>query len=156
MLRVVEEDHTISGGIGDLCVSLQIDVVVARTAAEFSRLLVARNPIAVVAAVDTRDQDGYHVLMEVSERERTLPVMLITGSDPAMMGAAEAVIELWRLDSVQICAHLPSVGQLAEFLCDSVRRRVEHRAEQTAMQRADEPSRFTVLGRASVPVEGLA
>ena len=129
MLLVVEENDTISRALDALCVSLGINVVVVRTAAEFVRLLVARSPIAVVAAVDTHDQDGCHVLMKVSEHGRTLPVILIAGPDPAMMGAAEAVTELWRLGSVKIYAHLPSVGQFAEFLCVSVQRQIEQRTE---------------------------
>ena len=51
-----------------------------------------------------------------------LPVLLLTGHDPAMLGAAEAVEELWQLSSVRKVPELPDAGQLLDFLFGAGRR----------------------------------
>ena len=59
-----------------------------------------RRPMAVVAEMDAIGQDGCHVLKTVAALDRDLPVLLIVGEDPVLLGAVDAVEELWQLSSV--------------------------------------------------------
>jgi hypothetical protein len=74
-------------------------------------------PMAVVAAMDDRHQDGANVLMTVARHDRSLPVLLVTDNDPVLAGAADAVAELWGLTEVTQTEFWPAPGELAEFIC---------------------------------------
>ena len=67
---------------------------------DLGSVLRLRRPMAVVAEMDAAGQDGCHVLMTVAALDRDLPVLLITGEDPALLGAIDAVEEIWQLTSV--------------------------------------------------------
>jgi hypothetical protein len=75
-----------------------------------------RRPMAVVAEMDTLGQDGCHVLMTVAAHDRSLPVLLMTGPDPALLGAVDAVEQLWELASVEKWQQLSGVGPMVDFL----------------------------------------
>ena len=47
---------------------------------------------------------------------RDLPVLLITGDDPALIGAIDAVEEIWQLTSVDKWQRLLGIGALVDFL----------------------------------------
>jgi hypothetical protein len=74
-------------------------------------------PMAVIAAMDAEGQDGCNVLMTVARHDPSLPVLLMTGTDPAVAGAADAVTELWGLTEVMQTAAWPAPGDIVEFLC---------------------------------------
>jgi hypothetical protein len=73
-------------------------------------------PMAVVAEMDAAGQDGCHVLMTVAAYDRDLPVLLIAGDDATLLGAIDAVEEIWQLSSVVKSARLPGVGAMVDFL----------------------------------------
>ena len=75
-----------------------------------------RRPMAIVAEMEATGQDGCHVLMTVATHDRDLPVMLIFGDDPALLGAIDAVEEIWQLSSVDKWPRLPGVGAVVDFL----------------------------------------
>ena len=72
--------------------------------------------MAVVAEMDATGQDGCHVLMTVAATDRDIPVLLITGDDPSILGAIDAVEELWQLSSVIKWPRLLGVGAVVDFL----------------------------------------
>jgi len=72
--------------------------------------------MAVVAEMDTTGQDGCNVLMTVAAHDRDLPVLLITGGDPALLGAIDAVAEIWQLASVVKWPQFLGVGPAVDFL----------------------------------------
>lgn len=74
-------------------------------------------PMALVTAMDSRDQDGANVLMSVAQHDRGLPVLLVTDNDPVLAGAVDAVVELWGLTEVTQTDFWPAPGELAEFMC---------------------------------------
>ncbi len=45
-----------------------------------------------------------------------LPIMMLTGGDAALAGAADAIEEVWGLTSVVTRDEPPSPGELVEFL----------------------------------------
>lgn len=139
-ILVVEDGTGLGTAIRELCESLGIGVECPPSAEGFLRQLREQNPIAVLAELDGSEQDGCYVMMRVAEYDRSLPILLLTGADPALAGAAEAVEELWGLSAVQIRCSLPGAGELAEFLCCATRRdgrfsrppkSVKYRADKT-------------------------
>ncbi|MBV8524296.1 MAG: hypothetical protein JOY71_19575 [Acetobacteraceae bacterium] len=78
--------------------------------------------MAVMSMIDTPAQDGCHVLKTIAGYDRTLPVMLVTGNDPALLGAVEAVEEIWQLGRLSKMTGIPGVGDLVEFLFSASRR----------------------------------
>ncbi len=133
---VVAEDHPkLQCVVVPLCAALGIEVRSATDELGLRRLLSSWDTIAILTSVEGVSQDGYNVMMRVAEYERSLPVLLLTGREPALLGAAEAVQEMWQLDSVTMLPELPEIGELAEFLCNAVRLGEERRHTATRVRR---------------------
>ena len=81
-----------------------------------------RRPMAVVAEMDTAGQDGCHVLKAVAAHDRDLPVLLVVDNDPVLLGAIDAVQEIWQLTSVVKWPQLPGVGAVVDFLFQAGRK----------------------------------
>jgi len=118
---VVENRNGLSAMVQGLCDHLGITVEPVYCSQSLPQLLVSERPVAVLAELDGVDQDGCDVMMRVADYDPTMPVLLLTGADPAQLGAADAVKELWGLSGVQMEPQLPSAGWLAEFLCCAAR-----------------------------------
>lgn len=122
LVIVVEDTPVLSRTIGFLCDYLGIRVETVPSHASLEELLPAKRPMAVMSPIDTPAQDGCHVLKTVADYDRSLPVLLVTGTDPALLGAVEAVEEIWKLDQVQKMTCTPGIGDLVEFLFKAGRR----------------------------------
>jgi hypothetical protein len=72
--------------------------------------------MAVVCELDGVGQDGCHVMKTVACHDVTLPILMVTGEDAVLAGAADAVQELWKLTDVTTTATLPSIAGLVDFL----------------------------------------
>ncbi len=122
IVLVVEDDEEYSSALRAVCDCL--DVVVERMPShgDLGSLLGERRPMAVVAAMDGAGQDGCHILMTVAAYDRDLPVLLITNDDPALLGAIEAVEEVWQLKSVVKWPRLLGIGAVVDFLFRAGRR----------------------------------
>ena len=116
VVLVVEDAPVLSHSIGFLCDYLGIHVETVSGQADLEAVLRSRRPVAVLSMIDTPTQDGCHVLKIVARYDRTLPIMLVTGNDPALLGAVEAVEEVWRLGNLFKVAGIPWVGDIVEFL----------------------------------------
>ena len=116
-LLVVEDTPRLATALGELCGFLRVAVERVRRPDDLPRLLRDRNPMAVLAELDGAAQDGCHVMMRIAEHDPALPILLLTGPDPALAGAADAVRELCALSAVEFYPSLPGIGALADFLC---------------------------------------
>jgi hypothetical protein len=116
LILVVEDDHQLSGALRSICDCLNVTVERIPSHNELGPLLHQRCPMAIVAEMEAEGQDGCHVLMTVAAHDRDLPVLLVTGDDPALLGAIDAVEELWQLTSVVKWPLMPGVGGIVDFL----------------------------------------
>jgi CheY-like chemotaxis protein len=114
---VVEDDRSLSDAIREICDHLDVTVLPVLSKADLAPVLARRRPMAVVTEIEAKGQDGYHVMKTVARHDRNLPILLLTGGDPALLGAADAVQEAWGLSLVVKRPALPTLGELAEFLC---------------------------------------
>jgi CheY-like chemotaxis protein len=117
IIVVVEDDACLSETIQDICDFLEVTVRSVASAENLGPVLAKCRPMAVLAAVEAPGQDGCHVMKTVADHDRNLPILLLTGGDPVLAGAADAVEELWGLSCVLKRPILPGLGELVEFLC---------------------------------------
>ena len=116
LVLVIEDDEEFSTAFRNVCECLEVAVERMPTQDDLGEVLTRRRPMAVVAAMDAAGQDGCHVLMTVAAFDRDLPVLLITGDDPALLGAVDAVTELWQLSSVTRWPRMLGIGAVVDFL----------------------------------------
>jgi hypothetical protein len=55
-------------------------------------------------------------MMTVAAFDPDLPVLLITGDDPTLLGAVDAVADLWHISSVTQWPRLLGIGAMVDFV----------------------------------------
>jgi len=116
LVLVIEDQSELSVAFRGICECLNVTVERMPSSDDLASILRHRRPMAVVAEMDAAGQDGCHVLMTVAAHDPDLPVLLITGYDPSLLGAVDAVEELWQLSSVMKWSRLLGVGAVVDFL----------------------------------------
>lgn len=116
LLLVVEDDEEFSTAFRAVCDCLDVAVERMSSQDDLAAALRERRPMAVVAAMDAVGQDGCHVLMTVAAFDRDLPVLLVTGDDPTLLGAIDAVADLWHISSVTQWPRLLGIGAMVDFV----------------------------------------
>ena len=101
---------------------LELRMEVVSTSAELVQVLQDINPMAVITDVEGENQDGFHTMKLVARYNTDLHIMLLTDGDPVLMGAADAVQDLWGLTSVTRTSGFPVAGQLVAFLFSAGRK----------------------------------
>jgi hypothetical protein len=122
IVAVISNDPAMIGSIAPVCEFLDLRMVTVGTGTDLTRVLREQNPMAVISAVEGVDQDCFHTMKVIARHSRDLPIMLLTDGDPMMMGAADAVQDLWGLTSVTRTSGFPMAGQLVGFLFSAGRR----------------------------------
>jgi hypothetical protein len=116
VLVVVEDGVGISQMLWDICEFLDVSVVRVPGHCDLSAVLRRQTPMAVVCELDGVAQDGCHVMKTVASHDPSLPILLLTGDDPILSGAADAVEEIWHLSEVTKLEALPGVASVVDFL----------------------------------------
>jgi DNA-binding NtrC family response regulator len=116
LLLIVEDGKDTAAALEPICDFLEIGIERVGAENDLQDALRGFSPMAVVAQFECNGQDGFHVMKVVAQHDNTLPMLLITGDEPQMAGAADAVEEIWALSNVLKCRNLPSVGALVDFL----------------------------------------
>jgi hypothetical protein len=117
LVLALEDGWAMSDAMRQICDFLEISVERIDSNENLLPFLQRRRPMAVIATIDAEGQDGCNVLMTVAQHDPSLPVLLMTGIDPAAAGAVDAVTELWGLTEVLQAASWPAPGTIVEFLC---------------------------------------
>jgi CheY-like chemotaxis protein len=113
---VVEDDVRLSEVFRSVCDCLDIAVERVATRDDLGAALRKHSPMAVVAEIDAPGQDGCNVLMTIAAYDQELPVLVLTSDEPALLGAVDAVEEIWELSSVDKWPELLGVGAVVDFL----------------------------------------
>jgi DNA-binding NtrC family response regulator len=116
VVLVVEDAARFAPAVRTVCCYLGIAMEQIEPGRDLAAVLRARRPMAVFAELDGSTQDGCHVMIKVGEYDRTLPMLLVTGHDPAQLGAVDAVEEIWRLEEINRRAQPPEIVDIVEFL----------------------------------------
>ncbi|MDE2006409.1 MAG: hypothetical protein KGI51_07580 [Rhodospirillales bacterium] len=116
LILVVEDTPRISEAIREISTFLGVAVERIGPERELLHALRDRRPMAVIAELDAPSRDGCHVMMEMAEYDRNLPLMLLTGPSQVLAGAADAVEELCALRALTLIQELPPIGGFVEFV----------------------------------------
>ncbi len=116
LVMVVGDEPAWARSIEAICDFLDIGVEHVSSGLDVTYLMREFRPMAVITQVDLAGQDGFHVMQAVAAHDRRLPVMIVTGQDPAMMGAVDAMQEVTGLTTVRLETALPPMGEMVDFL----------------------------------------
>ncbi|MBS0558442.1 MAG: hypothetical protein JSR21_00125 [Proteobacteria bacterium] len=122
VVAVVEDGGIVSQEFGMVCEFFDIAVHPISTYADLGTVLPTLRPMAVVCEAEGAGQDGCNVMKAVAGYDRALPVMIVTGTDPLLAGAIDAVGEVWQLTQVTALPAIPNAAGLVDFLFRAGRR----------------------------------
>ena len=117
---VVRDSDRTNDYLDAVCEFLDIGVEHATTADDLGPILHGLRPLAVIADVEGEMADGFHVMKTVANYDRSLPVLLLTTNEPALLGAVDAVREVWGLRRVATTTG-DGIGELVDFVCCAAR-----------------------------------
>lgn len=116
------DDEATVANLSPVCDFLDLKLEVVSAGTDLMAVLRARRPLAVITDVDGQDHDGFHTMKTVARYNPDLPILLLTNGDPALMGAADAIQEIWGLTSVTPTSGFALAGQIVGFLFSAGRR----------------------------------
>ena len=119
---MVSDDETVLARLQPVCAFLELRIEAVPGDENLENALAELRPMGVIADLDGPGQDGFHTMRQVARYNRNLPFLLLTGGDPVMMGAADAIQELCGLTAVTATSAFPVAGQLVAFLFSAGRR----------------------------------
>jgi CheY-like chemotaxis protein len=122
LVLIVTDNGPLARSLEMVCDFLGLAVEILTSDQSVGRRLESPRPMAIITEADGHGQDGFHVMKEVARHDRDLPILFVTGADPILMGAAEAVCEVNGLTSVTMTPQTPPVGELVDFLFRAGRR----------------------------------
>lgn len=118
---IVRDADQNSDYLDSVCEFLDIGVEHATTTDDLGSILAMLNPMALITDLTGEVQDGFHVMKMVAGHDRSLPVLLLTSNDPALLGAVDAVQEVWGLRRVTTVSPAAGIGALVDFICRAAR-----------------------------------
>jgi CheY-like chemotaxis protein len=113
---IVSDDARTIETVAPVCEFLELRVEVVSAGLDLIQVLQGHRPMAVISDVDGQNQDGFHTMKVIARYSRDLPIMLLTGGDAVLMGAADAVQDMLGLTSVTRTSGFPVAGQIVAFL----------------------------------------
>jgi len=122
VVAVVSDDPATIEHLSPVCEFLDLKIEVVSSGTDLDHVLRESHPMAIVTDVEGQGQDGFHTMKQVAGYSRDLPILLLTEGDAVMMGAADAVQNVWGLTAVTSTSAFPMAGQLVAFLFNAGRR----------------------------------
>ncbi len=122
VVAIVSDNASVIANLAPVCEFLELRMEIVSAREDLGQILRDGHLMAVITDVEGMDQDGFHIMKLVARHNRDLPIMLLTEGDPVLMGAADAVQDLWGLTSVTRTSGFPVAGQLVAFLFGAGRR----------------------------------
>jgi hypothetical protein len=116
LVLVVADGQALFDDAATVCEFLDLEIQRVAGDDDLSGILGTRKPMAVVAELDGVEQDGCYVLMTVASHDRDLPVLMVADEEPAMLGAVDAVEELWGLTAVEKVTPRPKLACVVDFV----------------------------------------
>lgn len=118
---IVRDDGADNELLDAICEFLDLDVEHISIDDDFAPMINALRPVAVIADLVGETQDGYHIMKVTASYDRDLPILLLTGGDQTLLGAVDAVAEIWGLTRVEALSGGADATTLVDFLCDAAR-----------------------------------
>jgi hypothetical protein len=116
VVLIVSDNAACIEKIAPVCDFLDLQVHHVTAGTDLLTMLRVHRPMAVIADVEGVEQDGFHVMKVIAAFNRDMPIMLLTDGDPVLMGAADAIQDIWGLRAVTLTGEFPPAGQIVSFL----------------------------------------
>jgi CheY-like chemotaxis protein len=116
---VVRDDDRNDDFLDSICEFLDIGVEHVTSGEDIGPMLRGLRPMAVIADLDGKAQDGCHVLKMAAAYDKTLPVLLFSSNETMMLGAVDAVSEVWGM--TRVMTGMGGVGEVVDFICHAAR-----------------------------------
>ncbi len=113
---LVGHDLWLSGLLAPLCEALDIRVVCAASHHDVPIRLHRDHPICIVSGLEAAGPTSCAILRSVAAYDPDMPVLLITGDDPAIDGAIDVAERLWGLTGLFRLSNVPGPGDMMNFL----------------------------------------
>lgn len=122
VVAIVTDDPATIENLAPIFEFLDLRMEIVSAGTDLTHVLREQRPMAVISDMEGEEQDGFHIMKMVAGYRRDLPVLLLTGGDAVLMGAADAVQDLWGLTAVTRTSEFAIAGQLVAFLFGAGRR----------------------------------
>jgi CheY-like chemotaxis protein len=122
IVLIVSDDPETIEKLTPVCAFLDLKAEIVSADMNLTQVLNELRPMAVITDIECETQDGFHVMKLVARHSRDLPILVLTGGNPAMMGAADAMQDLCGLTSVTQSSGFTLAGQLVAFLFNAGRK----------------------------------
>ncbi|MEA2745669.1 MAG: Response regulator receiver domain [Acetobacteraceae bacterium] len=122
VVAIISDDSATIQSLKPVCEFLELRMEVVSAGTDLATVLREMRPMAIIADIECKDYDGFYAMKVIASHSRDLPLMLLTGGDPVMMGAADAVQDVCGLTSVTLTSEFPVASQLVAFLFGAGRR----------------------------------
>lgn len=107
----------VSRGLVHMAAALELELVTVQSHHDLPFRLHHARPIAVISELDPTGQPSCAALRCIATYHQDLPVLLVSGDDPAAHGTIDAVEQLWGLSGLHRLMAPPGPGDLIRFLC---------------------------------------
>ena len=116
LLLIVEDGEDIVSALQPICDFLDIALERLPSERDLAGALRDYRPMGVVAHLDCQGQDGCHVMMTVAQYDRSLPVLLLTGDDPALAGLRTRLKNCGSSKRWSSTADSQYIGSIVDFI----------------------------------------
>lgn len=99
-----------------MCAALEIEVISVTSHHDLPFRLHHTQPMAVISEIDPQGLASCAALRSIASYDQDIPVLLVSGDDPVVLGTIDAAQELWKLSGLCRLATPPSPGDLIHFL----------------------------------------
>jgi CheY-like chemotaxis protein len=120
-ILVVRDHDKDNDYLMSVCEFLDIRVEHATTEDNLRSMLPVLHPMAVITDLDGDVQDGFHVMKMAAEYDRALPILLLTSNESVLLGAVDAVREVFGLTHIVTATAAAGIGPLVDFICHAAR-----------------------------------
>jgi len=120
---VLTQSEEVPEQLDSMCRALDIGIMPVTSHHDLPFRLHHCRPMAVVSELDPQSLASCAALRCIAAYNPDMPVLLVSGDDPAAMGTIDAAEQLWGLSGLQRLPTLPAPRDLINFLFHAGRQR---------------------------------
>lgn len=113
---VMANQAGVSPTMAAMCAALDVEMVIVSSHHDLPFRLHHHRPMAVISELEPAGHASCAALRSIAAYDPRMPVMVVSGSDPAVAGTLDAAEKLWGLSAVRRLPEAPAMGDLIGFL----------------------------------------
>ena len=100
IVLVIDDMEDVGETVRRICRSLGVACEYMPSGESLPKILRYAKINAVIADIMMPDEDGYHVMKEIADYDRHLPILMMTGGEAYLLHTVEAMAEIYHLTRV--------------------------------------------------------